>query len=155
MGAAEIAEGRMTTVWIYVDTSKQVGDRDQIKAFARSDNFGPWIWCPSLRLTPKALYDSVVSALSAECDGATPSSEVLSHGNVSYFRFWRVDYGALALPLREMESILPLCRKRVSCYDASLYRVGSCVDAHAFEVSDNCLFACRPDRVQFFRYSVS
>jgi hypothetical protein len=27
----------MTTVWIYVDTSRQVGDRDHLKVFANRD----------------------------------------------------------------------------------------------------------------------
>jgi hypothetical protein len=27
----------MTTVWVYVDTSKQVGDKDHIKVFASAD----------------------------------------------------------------------------------------------------------------------
>jgi hypothetical protein len=29
----EPEEGRMTTVWIYVDNSKQVGDLDHLKVF--------------------------------------------------------------------------------------------------------------------------
>ena len=29
-------------VWIYVDTSKQVGDKDHLKAFAREDAAERW-----------------------------------------------------------------------------------------------------------------
>jgi hypothetical protein len=32
----------MSTVWIYVDTSKQVGDRDHLKVFATSDAAEKW-----------------------------------------------------------------------------------------------------------------
>ena len=32
----------MTTVWIYVDTSKEVGDRDHIKVFANEDAAETW-----------------------------------------------------------------------------------------------------------------
>jgi hypothetical protein len=32
----------MTTVWIYVDTSKQVGDRDHLKVFANGDVAEKW-----------------------------------------------------------------------------------------------------------------
>jgi hypothetical protein len=32
----------MKTVWIYVDTSKQVGDRDDLKVFANSDLADEW-----------------------------------------------------------------------------------------------------------------
>jgi hypothetical protein len=32
----------MKTVWIYVDTSKQVGDRDHLKVFANSDLADEW-----------------------------------------------------------------------------------------------------------------
>ena len=32
----------MTTVWIYVDTSKQVGDRDHLKVFANRDAVDAW-----------------------------------------------------------------------------------------------------------------
>jgi hypothetical protein len=32
----------MTTVWIYVDTSKQVGDRDHLKVFANRDAADEW-----------------------------------------------------------------------------------------------------------------
>ena len=30
------------TVWIYVDTSKQVGDKDHLKVFADEDVAGAW-----------------------------------------------------------------------------------------------------------------
>jgi hypothetical protein len=33
----------MTTVWIYVDTSKQVGDRDHFKVFANADAADEWL----------------------------------------------------------------------------------------------------------------
>jgi hypothetical protein len=32
----------MKTVWIYVDTGKQVGDRDHLKVFANSDLADEW-----------------------------------------------------------------------------------------------------------------
>jgi len=32
----------MTTVWIYVDTNKEVGDRDHLKVFANPDAAGEW-----------------------------------------------------------------------------------------------------------------
>jgi hypothetical protein len=32
----------MTTVWIYVDTSKEVGDVDHLKVFARADAADKW-----------------------------------------------------------------------------------------------------------------
>jgi hypothetical protein len=33
----EAQEGPMTTVWIYVDTNKQVGDVDHLKVFATAE----------------------------------------------------------------------------------------------------------------------
>jgi hypothetical protein len=32
----------MTTVWIYVDTNKEVGDRDHLKVFASADAADEW-----------------------------------------------------------------------------------------------------------------
>jgi hypothetical protein len=32
----------MNTVWIYVDTSKEVGDRDHLKVFANEDAADEW-----------------------------------------------------------------------------------------------------------------
>ena len=32
----------MTTVWVYVDTSKEVGDRDDLKVFATPDAADEW-----------------------------------------------------------------------------------------------------------------
>ena len=32
----------MTTVWVYVDTSKEVGDRDHLKVFATPDAADEW-----------------------------------------------------------------------------------------------------------------
>jgi hypothetical protein len=32
----------MTTVWVYVDTSKEVGDRDHLKVFATPDATDEW-----------------------------------------------------------------------------------------------------------------
>ena len=32
----------MTTVWVYVDTSKKVGDRDHLKVFATPDAADEW-----------------------------------------------------------------------------------------------------------------
>jgi hypothetical protein len=31
------------TIWIYVDTSKQVGDKDHLKAFANEDAAETWL----------------------------------------------------------------------------------------------------------------
>jgi hypothetical protein len=39
---AEAEEGPMTTVWIYVDTSKEVGDVDHLKVFATSELADAW-----------------------------------------------------------------------------------------------------------------
>jgi hypothetical protein len=36
-GPAKAKEGPMTTVWIYVDTNKDVGDVDHLKVFATSE----------------------------------------------------------------------------------------------------------------------
>jgi hypothetical protein len=33
----------MTTVWIYVDTIKQVGDKDQLKIFTSSEGAEAWL----------------------------------------------------------------------------------------------------------------
>ena len=35
-------EGSRMTVWIFVDTSKQVGDKDDLKVFATSDAADEW-----------------------------------------------------------------------------------------------------------------
>jgi hypothetical protein len=42
LGAPEAKERPMKTVWIYVDISKQVGDRDHLKVFANSDLADEW-----------------------------------------------------------------------------------------------------------------
>jgi len=42
LGKAEAEEGPMTTVWIYVDTSKEVGDIDHLKVFATSELADEW-----------------------------------------------------------------------------------------------------------------
>jgi hypothetical protein len=41
LGAEKAQEGPMT-VWIYVDTSKQVGDKDYLKVFANEDAAETW-----------------------------------------------------------------------------------------------------------------
>ncbi len=33
----------MTTVWIYADTNKEVGDRDHLKVFANRDAADEWL----------------------------------------------------------------------------------------------------------------
>jgi hypothetical protein len=38
----EKAEARAMTVWIYVDTSKEVGDKDHLKVFANEDAAEKW-----------------------------------------------------------------------------------------------------------------
>jgi hypothetical protein len=40
---AEAKEGPMTTVWIYVDTSKEVGDVDHLKVFATPELADEWL----------------------------------------------------------------------------------------------------------------
>jgi hypothetical protein len=40
-GAEKAQEGPMT-VWVYVDTRKQVGDRDHLKVFANEDAAETW-----------------------------------------------------------------------------------------------------------------
>ncbi len=42
MGAAEAEEGPMRTVFIYVNTSKHVGDADHLKVFANVDAAEKW-----------------------------------------------------------------------------------------------------------------
>ena len=42
LGTEEAQEGPMT-VWIYVDTSKQVGDRDHLKVFASEVAADTWL----------------------------------------------------------------------------------------------------------------
>ena len=42
IGEAEAQEGPITTVWIYVDTSKEVGDIDHLKVFATSELADEW-----------------------------------------------------------------------------------------------------------------
>jgi hypothetical protein len=41
-GTPQAGARSMKTVWIYVDTSKQVGDRDHLKVFANSDLADEW-----------------------------------------------------------------------------------------------------------------
>jgi hypothetical protein len=42
LGAPEAETRLAMTVWIYVDTSKQVGDRDHLKVFANEDAAETW-----------------------------------------------------------------------------------------------------------------
>ena len=42
IGAPEAEEGPMKTVWIYVDTNNQVGDRNHLKVFANPDAADEW-----------------------------------------------------------------------------------------------------------------
>jgi hypothetical protein len=42
MGASQAGEGPMTTVWIYVDTNKEVGDVDHLKVFASEEAAEKW-----------------------------------------------------------------------------------------------------------------
>ena len=42
MGTAQAEEGAMTTVWIYVDTNKEVGDVDHLKVFATAEAADEW-----------------------------------------------------------------------------------------------------------------
>jgi hypothetical protein len=41
LGEEKAEEGRMT-VWVYVDTSMQVGDKDHLKVFANEDAADTW-----------------------------------------------------------------------------------------------------------------
>jgi hypothetical protein len=43
LGAPEAETRSAMTVWIYVDTSKQVGDRNHLKVFAREDAVETWL----------------------------------------------------------------------------------------------------------------
>jgi hypothetical protein len=42
LGASQAEEGPMT-VWIYVDTSKEVGDVDHLKVFASKEAAEAWL----------------------------------------------------------------------------------------------------------------
>ena len=42
LGTPQAGARSMKTVWIYVDTKKQVGDRDHLKVFANSDLADEW-----------------------------------------------------------------------------------------------------------------
>jgi hypothetical protein len=42
LGTPQAGARSMKTVWIYVDTRKQVGDRDHLKVFANSDLADEW-----------------------------------------------------------------------------------------------------------------
>ena len=42
MGTPEAEEGPMKTVWIYVDTNKEVGDVDHLRVFANPDLADEW-----------------------------------------------------------------------------------------------------------------
>jgi hypothetical protein len=59
------------TVWIYVDTRKQVGDKDYLKVFATEDAAERWFAerdpeCASLRREPQVTL-IVVKACSLRC----------------------------------------------------------------------------------------
>jgi hypothetical protein len=43
ISVVEAEEGPMTTVWIYVDTSKEVGDIDHLKVFATPELADEWL----------------------------------------------------------------------------------------------------------------
>ena len=43
MGAPEAEKRPAMTVWIYVDTGKQVGDRNHLKVFANEDAAETWL----------------------------------------------------------------------------------------------------------------
>jgi hypothetical protein len=43
IGKAQAEEGPMTTVWVYVDTSKEVGDPDCLKVFADEEAANRWL----------------------------------------------------------------------------------------------------------------
>jgi hypothetical protein len=43
LGAPEAEARSAMTVWIYLDTSKQVGDRDHLKVFASEDAAETWL----------------------------------------------------------------------------------------------------------------
>jgi len=42
LGPPQAGEGPMTTVWIYVDTNKEVGDVDHLKVFATPELADEW-----------------------------------------------------------------------------------------------------------------
>ena len=41
-GGSKVSERQMTVVWIYVDTSKPVGDPDHLKVFESADAAETW-----------------------------------------------------------------------------------------------------------------
>jgi hypothetical protein len=43
LGSPEAQEEPMTTVWIYVDTNKEVGDADHLKVFATPGLADEWV----------------------------------------------------------------------------------------------------------------
>jgi hypothetical protein len=42
LGSPDAQEGPTTTVWIYVDTNKEVGDVDHLKVFATTEFADEW-----------------------------------------------------------------------------------------------------------------
>jgi hypothetical protein len=42
LGSADAQVGPMTTVWIYVDTTKEVGDVDHLRVFATPELADEW-----------------------------------------------------------------------------------------------------------------
>ena len=42
MGEAQAQEGPITTVWVYTDIKKEVGDIDHLKVFATADAAEEW-----------------------------------------------------------------------------------------------------------------
>jgi hypothetical protein len=42
VGKAQVEEGPMKTVWVYVNTAKELGDVDHVKVFANEDAANKW-----------------------------------------------------------------------------------------------------------------
>ncbi|MCK1638550.1 hypothetical protein IVA95_13305 [Bradyrhizobium sp. 157] len=74
----------MKTVWIYVDTSKQVGDRDHLKVFANSDLADEWFLVndPEGAVFEYEVIGAVMTKLSKAADGIA-KTEVDHHRKCS------------------------------------------------------------------------
>ena len=89
-------EDRQMTVWIYVNTSKQVGDRDHLKVFANADAAETWLeendpraWPLSTRFwnepdwPPTAYATAVVRLAGAGIAVAAPAIRTMHRGRQS------------------------------------------------------------------------
>jgi hypothetical protein len=65
LGKAKAQEGPTTTVWIYVDTGKEVGDVDHLKVFATPELADEWL----KENDPKALLLDMRSSIDIKALG--------------------------------------------------------------------------------------